>query len=363
MTHISSKPTLRVLGWSLFVALVASPVVLRLQGATAESGYKLIRSLPLAGEGGWDYLAIDPEARHLYVSRDTGVVVIDIDSDKTVGTIPHSPFSPPSVGFVHGAAIAREFNRGFISHEVPPSVIVFDLKTFTQVGEARTDPGPDAIIYDPYSKRVFTFNGKAGVHDATVIEAATSKVVGTIPLAGSPEYAATDDNGHLYVNLEDKSELAQIDSRTLKVTATWPLSPCAGPSGMAIDVTHRRLFVGCHNKLMAMVDADTGKVVSTIPIGNGVDANRFDPGTQLAFSSNGDGTLTIAHEDSPNRLTLVENVKTEPGARTMEIDPKTHRAFLVTAKFGARPAKPTPDNPHRYPPVLPNTGRLLIFGN
>jgi hypothetical protein len=315
--------------------------MLRLQSAPAGSGYKLLRSIPLAGEGAWDYLGIDPEARRLYVSRDTGVVVLDIDSEKLVGTIPKSPFPNPSVGFVHGTAIAREFNRGFISHEVPPSAMIFDLKTLAQVGEATTDPGPDAIIYDP----------------------ATTKVVGSIPLTGSPEYAAADGSGHVYVNLEDKSEVSQIDSRTLKVTATWHVNPCEGPGGMAIDVTHRRLFLGCHNKLMAMVDADTGKVVSTVPIGDEVDANRFDPATGFAFSSNGEGTLTIAHEDSPNRLTLVENVKTEPGARTMELDPKTHRVFLVTAKFGPRPAKATPENPHRYEPVLPNTAKLLILGN
>lgn len=362
MEHTRKKTILRTLRRILSVVLLASAVVLRLQSAPADSGYKLIRSLPLAGEGGWDYLAVDTEARRLYVSRDTGIVVLDIDSEKLVGTIPRTPLANPAVGFVHGVAIAREFNRGFISHEVPPSVIIFDLKTLGQVAEAKTDPGTDAIIYDTASKRVFTFNGKDGVHDATAIDAATGKLAGTIPLAGSPEYAATDGVGHVYVNIEDKSELSQIDSRSLKVTASWPLKPCEGPSGLAIDVTHRRLFVGCHNKLMAMVDADTGKVVSTVPIGNGVDANRFDPGTELAFSSNGDGTLTIAHEDSPNRLTLVENVKTEPGARTMELDPKTHRVFLVTAKFGPRPAKGTPDNPHRYPPILPNTARLLIFG-
>ena len=361
MSSVSER-ILRAFGLAFFIVLAASPVVLHLKSAPARSGYKLLRSIPLPGEGGWDYLGIDPEARRLYVSRDTGVVVLDIDSEKLVGTIPSSPFPHPSVGFVHGAAIAREFNRGFISHEVPPSAMIFDLKTLAQVGEAKTDPGPDAIIYDPASKRVFTFNGKDKIHDATVIDAATAKVVGTIPLAASPEYAAADGSGHVYVNIEDKSEVSQIDSRTLKVTATWNVKPCEGPGGMAIDVAHRRLFLGCHNKLMAMVDADTGKVVSTVPIGEEVDANRFDPGTGLAFSSNGEGTLTIAHEDSPDRLTLVENVTTEPGARTMELDPKTHRVFLVSAKFGPRPAKATPENPHRYEPVLPNTARLLIFG-
>lgn len=334
--------------------------MLHSQTGPAVSGYKLIRALPLPGEGLWDYLGIDPEARRLYVSRDTGVIVFDIDLEKVIGTIPPTPFTHRG-GFVHGVAIASEFNKGFISHEVPPSVIIFDLKTLAQIGEAKTDPGTDAILYEAASKRIFTFNGKGDVHDATAINAATGKVVATIPLAGVPEYVATDDHGHIYVNIEDKSELSEIDSRGLKVTATWPLKPCEGPSGLAMDVKTRRLFVGCHNNLMAMVDSDTGKVVSTVPIGNGVDANRFDAGTGFAFSSNGDGTLTIAHEDSPDHLTLVENVKTEPGARTMELDPKTHRVFLVTARFGPRPAQATPDNPHRYPTILPNTTRLLIF--
>jgi len=349
---------------ALLLALFPSPLASRTQGAIGASGYKLIREVPIDAKGGWDYLTIDPEGRRLYISNDSGIIVFDVDAEKVVGNVPKTPYVPGR-GMVHGVTIAREFNRGFISHEVPPTAVIFDLKSLEVLGEAKTDPGTDAILYDPAAKRVFTFNGKDGVHDVTAIDATTGKVVGTIQLPESPEFPVSDGIGHLYVNIESKSELAQIDSRTLKVTATWPVAPCDGPSGLAIDVAHRRLFATCHNKLMAMVNADTGKVVATVPIGVGTDAGRFDPGTGYAFSSNGDGTLTVAHEDSPDQLTLVENVKTAPSARTMEVDPKTHRVFLMSAKQMAAPKAPapaTPDNPHRYTKAVPGTVKLLILG-
>jgi DNA-binding beta-propeller fold protein YncE len=206
---------------------------------------------------------------------------------------------------------------------------------------------------------VWTFNGKTG--NATAIDAATQKVAGTVALGGSPEFATSDAAGRIYVNLEDKSEVVAIDARTLAVLHHWPLAPCESPSGMAIDREHRRLFSGCHNKMMAVMDADTGKVVATVPIGSGVDANAFDPGTQLAYSSNGDGTLTVVHEDAPDKYTVVENVPTERGARTMALDAKTHRVYLVTAKFGAAPA-PTAAEPHPRPAMEPGSFRLLVVG-
>lgn len=341
---------------AVLVALLLTPFT---YGA---SGYKLLRELPMPNITGWDYLSVDAEARRLYIGSNMGAVVFDIDAEKVIGNVPNPPLKG-GIGLVHGIAVAREFNRGFVSHEVPPSVIIFNLKNLAQTSVTPTDPGTDAIVYDPASKRVFTFNGKKeGVHDATAIDAASGKVVGTIQLSGSPEFAAADGAGHVYVNIASKSALSQIDSKTLKVTATWPLAPCEEPSGLAMDVAHHRLFAGCDNKLMAMVDADSGKVVATVPIGDGVDANAFDPGTGFAFSSNGEGTLTVAHEDSPDKLILVENVKTKPGARTMAIDPKTHRVFLMAGKFGRRPAKPTPDNPHGYPEVEPGTATLAILG-
>ena len=357
---------LRIAGTSiaLLLASYSSPTFSSAQSATGGSGYKLIREVPIDAKGGWDYLTIDSEDRRLYISNDSGIIVFDVDSEKVVGNVPQTPYVLGR-GMVHGVAIVRDLNRGFISHEVPPTAVIFNIKSLEVLGEAKTDPGTDAILYDPASKRVFTFNGKDGVHDVTAIDAATGKVVGTIQLPESPEFSVSDGTGHLYVNIESKSELVRIDSRTLKVTATWPVAPCDGPSGLAIDVAHRRLFATCHNNLMAMVNADTGEVVATVPIGAGTDAGRFDPGTGYAFSSNGDGTLTIAHEDSPDKLTLVENVRTAPSARTMEVDPKTHRVYLMSAKqipAAKAPASATPDNPHRYTKTVPGTVKLLILG-
>lgn len=346
-----------------FAAFLVSPANIRAQSASKGSGYRLIRKIPIAEETGWDYLTIDPIARRLYIASNPGAIVFDIDAEKVVGNIPEPPFKQ-GVGLVHGVTVARELNRGFLSHEIPPSIIIFNLKTGRELGVSPTDPGTDSVIYDPASKQVFTFNGKkAGVHDATVIDAATGKWIRTIPLDGIPEFPTVDGTGHIYVNIASKSEIATINTKTLKVVATWPLAPCKEPTGLAIDVAHRRLFAGCDNNLMAMVNADTGKVVATVPIGKGVDANGFDPGTGYAFASNGEGTLTVAHEDSPETLTRVENVKTGPGARTMALDVKTHRVFLMSARFETqRPPVATPDNPHQYPAIVPGTARLLIFG-
>jgi DNA-binding beta-propeller fold protein YncE len=315
-------------------------------------GYHLIKTVKLGGEGFWDYLSIDSAARRVYISRGTHVMVVDADTYEVVGDIPNTPG-------VHGIAIAPEFGKGFISDGRANQVTIFDLKTFKETGTAKTAEGPDGIIYDPGSKRAFTFNGEA--NSSTAIDADTGNVAGTIDLGGRPEFAAADGQGHVYNNLEDKSIELQIDSKNLKVLNRWPLAPCESPSGVAMDTEHRRLFVGCHNKMMAIMDADSGKVVATVPIGQGVDANRFDPGTQLAFSSNGDGTLTVVHEDSPDKFTVVDNVQTQKGARTMEVDPKTHNVFLVTAEFGPMPTDVKPGE-RRRPPMIPGSFTLLVFG-
>ena len=320
--------------------------------ATGVSGYRILTRLTLGGEGFWDYLTLDSDARRLYISRWTHVMVVDADSYKVVGDI-------PEIGGVHGIAIAREFGRGFISEGEANQVTIFDLKTLKKIGAVKTGQGPDGIIYDPASKRVFAFNGDSGT--ATAIDAATGSVAGSVELGGDPEFAAADGQGHVYNNLEDKSEVVQIDSRTLKVRNRWPLAPGSSPSAMAMDGPHRRLFVGCRNKLMIVMDADSGKVVAHLPIGDGVDASRFDPKTQLIFSSNGDGTLTIIHEDSPNKYTVVDNIMTQRGARTMELDPRTHRLFSVTAKLGPQPA-PTAEDAHPLPTMTPGTFTLLVFG-
>jgi DNA-binding beta-propeller fold protein YncE len=318
-----------------------------------DSGYHLIKKVHLGGEGGWDYLVMDNAARRLYISHSTHVIVLDADTYKVVGDIPDTPG-------VHGVTLAPEFGRGFTSDGQAAKVTIFDLKTLKKIGETKTGEGPDAILYDPASKRVFTFNGRA--NSSTAIDASTGNVVGTIDLGGRPEFAVSDEAGHIYNNLEDKSEELEIDSRSLKILHRWPLAPCDSPSGMAIDREHRRLFIGCHNEMMAVMDAATGHVITTVPIGRGVDANRYDPGTGLAFSTNGfDGTLTVVREESPGKFSVVENVPTERGARTMALDLKTHRIFTVTAKFGPMPP-PMPGERFRRPPILPDTFELLVFG-
>jgi YVTN family beta-propeller protein len=306
-----------------------------------ESGYHLKKKIKLGGEGGWDYLTFDSATRRLFISRGTKVMVVDVDSDKVVGEIPDTPG-------VHGIALAHEFNRGFTSNGRTNNVTIFDLKTLATVGHAAAGQNPDAIIYDPGSKRVFAMNGRSG--DVTAIDAATGNVAGTIPVGGKLEFAAADGKGHVYVNVEDKSEMAEIDSKKLTVMAHWPMAPCEEPSGLAIDAEHRRLFAGCGNKMMAVIDADSGKVIATPAIGDGVDANGFDPGTAFAFASCGEGVLTVVHEDSPDKFAVLENVPTQRGARTMALDPKSHEVYLVTAEFGPRP-EPTKDNPRPRPPI------------
>jgi len=315
------------------------------------SGYHLKKKIKIGGEGGWDYLTFDSATRRLFISRGTKVMVVDVDSDKVVGEIPDTPG-------VHGIALAPEFNRGFVSNGRSNNVTIFDLKTLATVGHAAAGQNPDAIIYDPGSKRVFAMNGRSG--DVTAIDAATGNVAGTIPVGGKLEFAAADGKGRVYVNVEDKSEMAEIDSKKLTVLSRWPMAPCEEPSGLAMDTEHRRLFAGCDNKMMAVIDADSGKVIATPAIGDGVDANGFDPGTAFAFASCGEGVLTVAHEDAPDKFSVVENVPTQRGARTMTLDPKTHEVYLVTADFGPRP-EPTKDNPRPRPPMLPDSFTVLVF--
>ncbi|MFZ0286775.1 MAG: YncE family protein [Terriglobales bacterium] len=320
--------------------------------SASDPGYHLINTYKLGGDGGWDYLTFDSSSRRLYVSRATHVIVIDADSGKPVGDIPDTPG-------VHGIALAPELGRGFISNGREGTVTIFDIKTLKAITKVKAGENPDAILYDPASKRVFAFNGRS--HDATAIDAATGAVVGTIKLEGKPEFAASDGKGEIFVNIEDKSQIDAIDAAKLEIRASWPLAPCEEPSGLAIDRKNRRLFAGCHNKMMAVVDANTGKVIATPAIAEGVDANRFDPGTKLAFASCGEGVLTVVHEDSPKKFRLVENVSTQPGARTMALDEKTHKVYLVTAKFGPPPA-PTADNPHPWHTILPDSFVVLVFG-
>jgi DNA-binding beta-propeller fold protein YncE len=285
----------------------------------SHSKYNLIKKIPIPGKGSWDYLTVDDAARRLYVSHGSQVEVLDVDSGEIVGKIENTPG-------VHGIATAAELNRGFVSNGQSSTVTIFDLRTLKAIGEVATGKKPDAIIYDAATSRVFAFNG--GSDSSTVIEAADGKVAGTISLGGGPEFAAADGNGYIYDNLEDQSRVLKINSRTLKVEQRWPTAPCSSPSSMAMDLSNRRLFVGCRNKLMAVMSADTGQVITTLPIGDHVDATAFDRDSGLIFNSNGEGTVTLIHEDTPDKYSVVETVNTLPGARTMALDPKTHRLFL-----------------------------------
>jgi DNA-binding beta-propeller fold protein YncE len=320
--------------------------------STGGSGYHLVKKIKLGGAGGWDYLEVDPATHRLFISRGTHVIVVDPEQGKIVGDIPDTKG-------VHGIAPADEFNKGYTTNGGTSDSTMFDLTSLKVLGNTKTDKDSDAVIYDPFSKRVFTFNGDANT--ASAIDAASGKLVSTFPLGGGPEFGATDDKGNIFVNLEDKSSLVKFDAKTLKIENTWPLAPCESPSGLAIDAAHEILVVGCHNKLMAFVDGNTGKVLGTVPIGQGVDANRFDPATGYAFASCGDGTLTIAHEDTPTNFSLVEMIQTQRGARTMALDYATHAVYLVTAEFGPTPAA-TAANPRPRPAMLPDTFTLLIYG-
>jgi len=317
----------------------------------AGPGYHLVNTYKLGGEGGWDYLTADANARRVYISRATHVLVLDADSGKNVGEVANTPG-------VHGIALAPELGRGFTSNGREGTVSIFDIKTLATSGRVKVGENPDAILYDPASKRVFTFNGKSA--DSTAIDGAKGIVLGTIKLDGKPEFAASDAKGEIFVNIEDKNELVAIDPNKLEVKVKWPLAPCESPSGLAIDRKNHRLFVGC-DKMMAVVNADNGKIVATLPIGDGVDATAFDEETGLAFASCGEGVLTVIHEDSPDKFSVAENVTTQAGARTMALDTKTHQVFVVTAKFGPPPA-PTADNPHPWRSIVPDTFVVLVLG-
>ena len=320
--------------------------------SSGASGYHLAKKVKFGGTGGWDYLEVDPATHRLFISRATHVIVVDPDQGKIIGDVPDTQG-------VHGIAPADEFNKGYTTNGRTGDSTVFDLTSLKVLGNTKTDKDSDAIIYDPFSKRVFTFNGDANT--ASAIDAASGKLVGTFPLGGGPEFGATDGKGKIFVNLEDKSSLVKFDAKTLKIENTWPLAPCESPSGLAIDAANDILVVGCHNKLMTFVDGNSGKVLGTVPIGQGVDANRFDPGTGYAFASCGDGTLTIAHEDSPGKFSLVEMIQTQRGARTMALDYATHTVYLVTADLGPAPAA-TAENPRPRPAILPDTFTLLVYG-
>ena len=334
---------------ALFLAVLSSGSLL----AQGNGGYHLLHEYKLGGEGGWDYIAMDAASRRLYVTRGTHVQVVNIDSGKVEGDI-------TGLQGVHGVALDKADNKGFISDGRDNSVVVFDLKTLQQTGKVQAGTNPDAILFDPASKRVFAFNGRS--NNATAINAGDNSVAGTIDLGGRPEFAATDAKGKVFVNLEDKSSLVQLDPKDLKVVNTWPLAPGEGPSGLSIDADHDVLFSGCDNEKMIIVDGNSGKVLASPTIGKGVDATSFDKEVKQAYSSNGQtGDITVIKEDSPTSFSAAATVPTRPRARTMTVDEKTHNLITVTAEF-EKPAEAAPGQPRPRPKMVADSFVVLVYG-
>ena len=334
---------------SLSIAFILGATLLSRASAPlpGPSGYHLIKTVPVPGDEGWDYLAVDSEARRVYISHGSHVVVMNADTYAIEGDI-------PDTAGVHGIALAPSLGRGFVSAGRANVAVIFDLKSLKTLGTVKTDTNPDAIVYDDVTKRVFTMNGRG--ENTTAINGADGSVAGTLALGGKPEFAAADGKGSIYVNIEDKSELVQFDADKLTETHRWPLAPCKSPSGLSMDVKNRRLFSVCDEKVMAVTDADSGKVVATPEICDGPDASAFDPATGYAFASCGDGHLTVVHEDSPDKFTVVENVPTKRSARTMGLDLKTHKIFLSSAEFDP----PAPGE--RRGKMKPGSFAILVVG-
>jgi DNA-binding beta-propeller fold protein YncE len=313
--------------------------------------YHQTGTIAIPGAGGFDYLFADSDNRRLYVSHATVVEVVDLDSDKVIGQIPNT-------NGVHGIAIANDLGRGFISAGRDNQVVIFDLKTLATVGTVKTGTNPDGIIYEPATQRVFAFNGRS--QDATAINAKDGTVLKTIDMGGKPEFPTTNGKGEVFVNIEDKNEIIHLDARTLEVKAHWPIAPAESPSGMAIDTANHRLFSVCDGKVMVVTNYETGKVVTTVPIGEGPDAAAFDPGTHTVFASNGEsGTLTVVKEEGHDKYVLA-TIETRKSARTMALDLKTHKVYLPTVEYGAAPAA-TAANPHPRPSIVAGSFKLLVL--
>jgi YVTN family beta-propeller protein len=315
--------------------------------AAAQKSYKLADRVKLGGEGGWDYLTYDPDGSRVFVTRGNHVMVIDAKTLKSTGDI-------TDLSGTHGVALAEALGRGYITSGGDNMLVVFDLKTLKVLDKIKVGQRPDAILYDASSKRVYTFNGQS--QDSTVVDAATGKVIGSVPLGGKPETGVADGKGHVYVNIEDKSEIVRIDTAKLTVAERYPMAGCDEPSALAFDVAHRRLFAGCASKVVAVVDPDAGKLVTTVDIGGGVDAGAFNPKTQQIFMSCGEGVLTVIHEDTPDKYSVVQNVPTVRGARTMALDAASNTVYSATAQFD-----PTPPPAGQRRKMIPDTFELLVI--
>jgi len=320
--------------------------------AAANQPYQFLTEIPIGGEGGWDILTIDPTANRLYLSHATKVVVVDLGKNSVIGEITDTPG-------VHAFVAVPALQRGFSSNGKEAKASVVDLRTLKTISKIDTGQSPDAIVYEPKYREVYIFNHSG--NSCTVIDAQTATVSTTIQLSGKPEFATVDEAvGRIYCNIEDKSEVAVIDTLKHEVIACWALAPGEEPSGIALDARHHRLFAGCHNKMMVMLDTNTGKVIANMPIGAGVDGCAFDDSTELAFASCGDGTTTIGKKDPPDKLTVVQVLRTERGARTMALDAQTHRIYLPTAQFAPAPS-PSPGGSPARPSIVPNTLKLLVY--
>ncbi len=316
-------------------------------------GFHLIKKTVIGGEGGWDYLSVDTENRRLYISHSTQVEVYNVDTHEKIGVI-------SNLQGVHGVLAVPKTGRGITTNGRSNTATIFDLKTLKPIIELPTGKNPDALLYDPFSKRVFIFNHSDVT--TTVIDIVDGKVVGTVDVGGTAlEAGVTDEKGTIYVNLEDASEIVSFDARTLAIKNRWKINPGEEPTGLAFDPKTHRLFTVCHNELMMVLDSDNGKIITQIPIGKRVDGAVFDPSTKSIISSNGEGTITVVQEVTSNEFKVLETVKTEVGARTITYDPKTHHVFLSTAQYGAVPAA-TPENPNPRPSVVPGTFMILEYG-
>jgi DNA-binding beta-propeller fold protein YncE len=331
----------------------ATVVILSCFATAQQSGYRVLDKVKLGGEGGWDYLNADVKTGLLFISRGSHVQVMDMEKKALVGDIPNT-------NGVHGIALVHELGKGYISDGRDTAVTVFDIATLKTLKVIKIKGiNPDAIMYDDVSRRVFTFNGRSA--DATAIDAATDSVVGTVPLGGKPEFAQADGKGKIFVNIEDKSVVVAFDAISLEVLARWPIAPGEEASGLAIDREHHRLFSVCSNKYMIVLNYETGAVVASLPIGQGTDAAAFDPETHLAFSSNGDGTLTVVRQENADTYAVIDNVKTQPRSRTMSLNPKNHCLYLSAAEFEKAP-EPTKDNPRPRPAMVKDSFSILVVG-
>jgi DNA-binding beta-propeller fold protein YncE len=331
---------------------LAISLVFAIWPAAAQAQYRITTTYAVGGEGSWDYVVPDPPNHRIFIGRQNRVMVVDENGGKLLGEI-------TGINGAHGTAIAEKSGHGFATSGNDSSIVMFDLKTFKVLGRVHAAEDADAIIYDPASNRVFSLNGDA--HSSTVVDVTSGKVITNIPLGGKPEYGASAGDGMVYANITDNSEVVEIDARKMTVARRWSTAPCKQPVAMAIDVAHHRLFSGCRSGVMAVSDIISGKVIATLPIGTGTDGAAYDPQSGDAFASCADGTLTVIHQDSPDKYHVAQTIQTAQGGRNMGLDPVTHRAFVVSAKMGPAPAESTATNPRRRPQVIPGSFSIMVI--